>query len=230
MFFEKRITVYVGNFGSGKTELSIFTARQLAQTMAKVALVDLDIVNPYFKASSRTELLEQAGITVIAPNFAGTTIDLPTLSPRIALAFQKNTFDKVVMDVAGENAGARVLGRYAEEFNRCCTEVQILYVINVYRPDMSHPDKALAMLRAIERRSGLRVDGLVNNANLANYTAGEDLLQGDQVVGEVAERTGYPVIFSAGRPAVVEAYTAAGGRYPTLPFVPVLRPDWLDNT
>lgn len=82
------VTVVVGHYGVGKTNLAVNLAVDAADAGAEVVLVDLDIVNPYFRSSDYADLLERHGVRVIAPVLAGTTLDSPSLSGRVTTAVE----------------------------------------------------------------------------------------------------------------------------------------------
>ena len=88
--FGSRYTILVGNYGSGKTELSIAIARHIRKRkQGRVALVDLDIVNPYFRSAEQRALLESEGIEVYMPSFAMSTVDIPALPAEIQAVFEQ---------------------------------------------------------------------------------------------------------------------------------------------
>jgi hypothetical protein len=153
----------VGNYGSGKTELSIALARRLRkQTDGRVALVDLDIVNPYFRSSEQKQLLEQEGIEVFMPSFAMSTVDIPALPAQIYGVFQQD-FAHVVFDVGGDDTGATALGPYAPYFANVRDDTQVLYVVNAFRPFSDSADKIETLYRLIGEKSRLMVDGFIRN-------------------------------------------------------------------
>ena len=82
-----RIIIFCGNYGSGKTEIALNTALKLRSDGFKTALVDLDIVNPYFRSSEHGQMLAEHGIRLIAPTFAGTTVDVPALPAEVQTIF-----------------------------------------------------------------------------------------------------------------------------------------------
>ena len=131
---DKRYTVLVGNYGSGKTELAIAIARtQRARVPeGRIALVDLDIVNPYFRSAEQHALLEAEGIEVFMPSFAMSTVDIPALPAQIQAVFEQ-PYAHVVIDVGGDDTGATALGRYAPYTRALRDEMNVLYVVNPWR-------------------------------------------------------------------------------------------------
>lgn len=196
----KRIVLFVGNYGSGKTEIALETAFKFARCQ-KTALVDLDIVNPYFRSAEHLQSLQNAGIRVIMPSFALTTVDVPSLPPDIMSVFDM-THERVIFDVGGDEVGAVALGQYAERFE----DYDMLFVVNARRPLSSTPDDICALIERVEGRSGLRCTGLVNNTNLANESTANDLIFGERILNEVSVRTGLPVRYTFGKEDVLSKY------------------------
>lgn len=193
----KKVYVLIGNFGSGKTEISLNLAVK-GMEQGKSVLVDLDVINPYFRSAERKDILDAAGVKLLHPIFALTTVDVPSLPPDIYSVFIDD-HETVVFDVGGDPAGATALGQYKANFDNLpegCLEV--LYVINPRRPFSAEPDMVLELMERINYRSRLPVTGLVNNANLAKETTVEDLLDGYDMVKEISEKSGVPVVMTAG--------------------------------
>ncbi len=187
-----RFTVIIGHYGSGKTNLSINLALDLAATYDEVMLVDLDIVNPYFRSSDYTEMLGQNGVRVISPTFAGTTLDAPSLSAEVGAAF--DCAGAVVFDAGGDDVGATALGRYAEEIK--AIDHEMLYVINRYRNLTGSPAEAAALLGEIESACHLRATGVVNNSHLKDETTLETVLDSLPFARETAVLLGLPLRFT----------------------------------
>lgn len=219
----KRYTVLIGNFGSGKTELALNLAMQAAQ--GSTMLVDMDIINPYFKSSSKQEMLEAAGVRVVKPDYANTTMDVPTLPAEIYAPFDTRP-DRAVFDIGGDPVGAAVLGLLREHFAKNAAESEFLFVVNPARPMQEDADAILSLLREIEGRAGICITGLVSNANLARETDMEVVRAGEAVTEELSRRTGLPVKFVALMESLAEAYT---GEHTVLPITLYMRPAWLDE-
>lgn len=178
----KKMNVFVGHYGSGKTEAAVnFAIKNKVDVIA-----DLDTVNPYFRTNDAKKTLEDFDIKVISPYYAGTNVDIPALPPEVYSVF---TGDKVsVLDVGGDDDGAAVLGRFNGYFDRDDTEVY--FVINVYRPETDSVDKIMQMISDVEVASRLKVTALVNNSNLMAETKREHVLFGEKIVKNVSEKTG----------------------------------------
>ena len=188
----KKITVVCGHYGCGKTNLSINLALDCAKKYGNVTLVDMDIVNPYFRSSDYTKILEQHGIRVIAPRYAGTNVDVPALSPEIASVFEGT--GNVIFDVGGDDAGATALGRFYKNLNS--TGYEMLYTVNRYRSMTTKAQEAAEMLREIERVSRQRATAVVNNSHLKQLTDAHTILDAVPFGEEVAKLVGLPLLFT----------------------------------
>ena len=151
----KKITIITGHYGSGKTNLSVNLAVRAAEEGKKVAVVDLDLVNPYFRTADFKELFEQKGIKLIAPDFANTNLDVPSIQFDVEqLAINE---DCLIIDVGGDDAGATALGRYAEAMlERFADDIEMLYVINQRRTLTSNANEAAALMYEIEAASRMK--------------------------------------------------------------------------
>lgn len=222
----KRFTVLVGNYGSGKTELAIAVARSLrAQCAGRVALVDLDIVNPYFRSAEQRALLEGEGIEVLMPSFAMSTVDIPALPAAITSVFEGD-FEHVVIDVGGDDTGATALGMYAPYIARVREDMEIWYVVNCFRPLSGTAQDIAELYRLIALRARLTPDLLVNNGNLQELTTAQDIVACQRTLEEASGLLGVPVGMVTGMarlkdglpPKLQECYFA---------FEPLMKPDWL---
>lgn len=224
-FDNVRYCIFAGNYGSGKTELSLNLALKMQEVNRHTALADMDIVNPYFRSSEHREMLEDKGIRLITPPYANTAVDIPALAAEVQSAFE---YDFAVFDAGGDPVGAAALGTYHARF--AGSQTMFLYVINARRPLQLKALEAAEMLGQIEDAARLKVDGLVNNTNLARETTWEDLEYGSEVCQEVSQITGIPVQFTSGTPDVLKAYAEHGFAGETFPLRIYTRPDWLDDT
>lgn len=187
----ERITALVGNYGSGKTEIALGMALDIKASGAQeVMLVDLDIVNPYFRSSVQRELLEKSGIEVEQPSFALTTVDIPALPASMLRMFERRQL-QVVIDLGGNDTGATALGQYKSYLDR--EGCDLLYVINVRRPLSSNAADIIEMMGEIQSRARVPISGLINNTNLQNETTVDDILYGQEVISEVSRLTGIPI-------------------------------------
>src|SRR5574344_400377 len=188
----KTLTIIYGHYGCGKTNLSINLALNCAKQGNKVTLVDLDIVNPYFRSSDYKEQLSKQGIEVISPSFAGTNLDSPALSPMIYSAFEKkDTY--VIFDVGGDDAGAYALGRYKENV-KAHGDFDAFYVINRHRNFTVNPYMCREILREIVSACGIMATGVINNSHLQSFTTAEDIEKSYAFGVESAKLMGLPLV------------------------------------
>ena len=185
-----KIHITVGHYGSGKTEFSVNYALYLKKTHNKVILVDLDIVNPYFRSNDARKILEDAGITVIAPDYAGTNVDIPVLPPEVMRIFNEPDA-QVVIDVGGDDDGAIALGRYKQFFDKADYEMNL--VVNTRRPLSSTVEEIIEMKQNIEFSSRLSVTSVIADTNIADETTKEIIEEGYEVTKQAASKMNLPV-------------------------------------
>jgi len=193
--FEKRINIFTGHFGSGKTEVAVNYALKLAEANYKTAIVDFDIINPYFRTADAKEELEKNNIRVVLPMYANTNVDIPAIPPEIYSLFQNKEY-KVVLDVGGEDLGAKAVSRFKEEIVN--DDYEMFFVINTKRGMTDTPEKIIEMIALIEEGANIMVTKLINNSNLLEETTKDIILQGNKIISEVSERTGIPIAITAG--------------------------------
>ncbi len=202
MLNDNRIRVIIGHYGSGKTEFAVNYALKLAATGQKVALADLDIVNPYFRSREKADMLEAEGIRVISGAFGHkANLDIPMVAAGIQGPLQDGT-TQVILDVGGDSVGARVLARYRQYFRP--GDYDMFCVINTHREQTVDAEGAIRHIREIEATAGARVTGLINNTHMLRHTSVEDVLEGQRVVDEVSKVTGIPVRYVSAIESVVE--------------------------
>ena len=189
----KRIMVVCGHYGCGKTNLTLNLALEAAGEGQPVTVVDLDIVNPYFRSSEYGELLGEKGVRLIAPVFANTTLDTPTLPPEIYSVFEPQA-GRVFLDAGGDDAGVTALGGLHAMLEKAGYDM--LYVINRYRVLSQTPEETAALLREIQAASRLRATGLVNNSHLGVETTLETLERALPFARKTAELTHLPLLYS----------------------------------
>ena len=187
---KSKIYITVGHYGSGKTEFSVNYALELKKTHNKVILVDLDIVNPYFRSNDARALLEDNGIMVIAPDYAGTNVDIPVLPAEILRIFNEQDA-VIVVDVGGDDDGAVALGRYKQFFDNADYEMSL--VVNTRRPLSSTVSEIIEMKQNIEAASRLLVTNIIADTNIADETTKEIIEQGYTLISEAALKLGLPV-------------------------------------
>ena len=188
-----QLLIAAGHYGAGKTNVALNLAFQLHAAGRAVTLVDLDIVNPYFRAADAEYALRQAGIGYINPPYANTNVDIPILGAEIHRVFplvEQNPDATVIFDVGGDN-GAIALGCYLAEFSRL--GYTMLCVENAYRPLTGSAAAMLDNLHEIEGYSRLRCTAVVNNSNLGDETTAGDIAATMPVMTEFAALTGLPL-------------------------------------
>lgn len=193
---EPRINIFVGHFGSGKTEIAINYAMKKAAEGNKVTIVDCDIVNTYFRTLDAKDALEAQGIRVISPLFANTNLEMQMMPPEILRVFEEKD-TTVVFDVGGDEDGAFALGAYKQLFER--EGYRLFFVVNAKRPLTETAEDVIEYMIDIEKASRLTITDLVNNTNLSAETEVGDILDGHSVVEEVAARAKLPYTFVAAR-------------------------------
>lgn len=193
MEIKNRINVICGHYGCGKTNLTLNLALAAASRGERVTVVDMDIVNPYFRSSEYGELLRKSGIKLITPVFANTTLDTPTLPPDIYSVFEPES-GIVFIDSGGDDAGVTALGGLHAQLQK--SGCDMLYVINRNRVLSQTPEDAAQLLREIEAASRLKATGIINNTHLGVETDMETLLEGLPFARKTAELVGLPLLFS----------------------------------
>ena len=189
------VTVVVGHYGAGKTNFSVNLALDLKAAGHEVAIVDLDVVNPYFRASEQRVLLEEHGVRLVAPVFAeaGTSLDVPSLSGQIVPTIDgagEGSF--VIVDAGGDDVGATALGRFSRHV--FAHDYAMIYVANRFRNLVQDPADAVENLREIEAASHLKATGIVNNSHLKESTNAEVVSQGIDYADELARLSGLPLV------------------------------------
>ena len=193
----KRLTLFAGHYGSGKTNIAVNYAIAMAGEGKKVCIADLDIVNPYFRTADSAQRLEAAGVTLISPQFANTNVDLPAL-PAEAYRLVQDKSLYGVMDIGGDDRGAYALGRYVP-YIREENNYRMLFVANCCRPLTQTADEALEVMAEIEKACGLKFTDIVNNSNLGPMTDPAVLSESQAFITELCEKSGLPLYFTAVR-------------------------------
>ena len=198
----KRLTLFAGHYGSGKTNIAVNYALRLASEGKKVCIADLDIVNPYFRTKDSAAVLEAAGIHLIAPQFANSNVDLPALpAEAYRLVTDRSTYG--IMDIGGDDRGAYALGRYVpgilEENN-----YRMIFVANASRPLTRTPEDAMEVMAEIEAACGLKFTDLVNNTNLGDLTTADTVLNSQDYMEKLSKLSGLPIFATTAKADVAE--------------------------
>ena len=228
---EKRIAVVTGHYGSGKTEFCVSLAMHLAAQgfgpYERFALVDLDIINPYFRSRERRAMLEAAGIPVYGSAYGHeVTAEIPELAASIRAPLE-DAGCRAIVDVGGNDAGALVLNQFMKYF----TPEQTLHliVVNANRPETRDLEGVLNHMRAIELRTGLAIDGIINNCHLLRETDAACVAKGHALCAQAAEATGKPIWCDCYPEGVVPEQALAGEYEHPMPMGLYMRPTWLDR-
>jgi len=221
LFPLERVVIVTGNYGSGKSEVTVNWTLLLARAgLAGLAVADLDVVNPYFRCREARAPLEAAGVRVVTPTGEHFHSELPIVLPEIKGLLQR-TDGFALLDVGGDDAGARVLHSFAGSF----PAHEMLQVVNAFRPFTDTLDGCLKIQDEIQESSGLRMTGIVSNAHLMDDTTVDDVLRGAELAARVAERGGLPLRFVSA-PRTLAAEVAARCGAPVLAMDRWLVPPW----
>ncbi len=217
-----QFVIICGHYGCGKTNFALNLAVDAVKRGEKVTLVDLDLVNPYFRSSDYEDLLHQHGISLIAPVFAHSNLDLPALPARLQSIFAMPD-QTVILDVGGDDAGATALGGLSAKI-REHGAYQMLYLVNRYRALTTQSEQAVELLGEIERASRLRATAVVNNSHLQQQTASRDILEALPYGRQVAQQLGLPL--AATTTPVALAQELQGQVENLYPVTRYVRPVW----
>jgi len=191
---EKAIVI-TGHYGSGKTNIAVNLAVEYAAAGEKVCIIDLDIVNPYFRTADFGDVFKDKGIYLVAPQYANTNLDIPSLG--LDMGALLHGHDRVIVDVGGDDAGAIALGQYATILKNFGYDM--LYVVNSFRYLTGTPEETLELLRDIELVSSLKATAVVNNSNIGADTTPQDVQGSLEYAKAVADLAGIPLLFTAAK-------------------------------
>ena len=191
----KRITLLCGHYGSGKTNVAVNLALREREQHPRVAIADLDIVNPYFRSKDSSADFEAAGIRLICSEYANSNVDIPAL-PQDMYAITDDQGLRVLIDVGGDDRGALALGRLAPKILEE-NSYEMLMVVNCFRPLTRDIPSTLEVMAEIEAACRIPFSGIVNNSNLGRETTAEDVLSSLSYAEEVARASGLPVVMTA---------------------------------
>lgn len=187
----KRITIFAGHYGSGKTNIAVNYALHLREKYDRVNIADLDIVNPYFRTKDSEKYLEEKGIHLISSEYANSNVDVPAM-PAEAYAIIDDMSIHAVIDVGGDDRGALALGRYTPAIIEQ-NDYEMLLVINKYRPLTPDCTSTIEVMREIETACRMNFTGIVNNSNLGDETTEEDVLNSLAYADEISKASGLPI-------------------------------------
>lgn len=192
-YLDHRLTIIIGAYGSGKSEIAVnmSLAQRKALPDKKLLIADLDIVNPFYRSSDCGAVLEEAGIRLITPLYAGSNVDAPVLTPEMYVIFDDESYQGI-FDIGGEDMGAIVLGSIRKRIEN--TDTAIYMAVNTLRPFTSDPEQIAVMTNELTAAAGFKIDGYLNNTNLLEETTAGMLEEGEKKILEASKLTGIPLI------------------------------------
>lgn len=192
---DKRITLFAGHYGSGKTNIAVNYALHLRSLGKDVVIADLDIVNPYFRTRDSLSDFEEAGIRLISSEFASSNVDLPAL-PQEVYSILDNPTEYAIMDIGGDDRGAYALGRYSDSI-KAENNYEMIFVFNKYRPLTPKAEDAIEIMAEIEDACHIKFTAIANNSNLGALTTAEDVLASVEETQRLSQLSGLPVVMTA---------------------------------
>ena len=207
----KRVVIFAGHYGSGKTNIAVNFAKELKKSGKSVALADLDIVNPYFRSKDSEKELKEEGIDLICSEFAATNLDIPAL-PFTINRIINDKISYAVLDIGGDDAGSVVLGRLANAI-KSEDNYEMIFVVNFFRPITRTAEDAIQIMREIEAVSSLKFTAIVNNSNLGALTTKEDIFSTENEVKKLCKITSLPLLFSSVESNIYDVVKKSGNEY-----------------
>ena len=225
-----RTIVVMGNYGSGKTEFCVNLAMKMKDECDKLALIDLDIANPYFRSRERQKMLEDAGVAVIFNEYGfDIAEDLPAITAKVRAPLENPEFTTIV-DVGGNDSGARIMNQFHKYFEP--EETERYLVINANRFETDTFEGAMFHLEQIRNEIQLPINGIINNTHMLAETKAADIIKGHELCRQVSEATGIPIVWdTCGEKFIAEVEAGADvSDYRLFPIKLYMRPTWLDVT
>jgi hypothetical protein len=220
---DKKVILFTGNYGSGKTEVAVNYASWLAREGLKVQIADLDLVNPYFRAREAREPLEALGVKVVAPAGDYHSADLPILLPQVK-GLIEHPEDISILDVGGDNVGAMVLASLTPSFQ--ASGYEMIFVVNRNRPFTETVQGCLQIISEVETASRLKVTAIAGNTHLMDETTPETVTYGLELTTGVAQALNLPILFISIEKSVLNSLDKESIPYPILPLERLLLPPW----
>ena len=193
MKFSKKVLIFMGMFGSGKTEVSLNVARLLADRGERVALADIDTISPYYRSRDMRESFSKFGVKIVAPKGTLAHADLPII-PAEVFGYVENPDYRVILDVGGNDDGAIVLSSLSTRLPK--EDCETYYVINPFRPFNDTVENAASHFLRLQEKSRMKINYLVNNSNIGSETTDENIIEGEKFVKLLSERVSTPVAFT----------------------------------
>ncbi len=221
--FDKRVTLFMGHYGSGKTFVAVNYAIAMKNAGKEVSIYDLDIVNPYFRTVDAENLLKKSGVELVVSQFAETNVDLPAMNAKsYQMVADKSRY--AVADIGGDDRGALALGRFYEQIKEE-NDYDVLWVVNNLRPETRTIEDAIQIKKEIEYCAKLNFTGIVNNANLGDQTDTETIINGLKFCEKLSKETNLPIKFTSVRRDLISEKLLKISKI--LPIDPIKYGDWL---
>ncbi len=198
----KKINIVTGHYGSGKTEFAVNYALRLKNKFGAATICDMDIVNPYFRTNDAVEALNKRSVSVIAPEYANTNLDLPSLPSDIISVFEASAAPSV-LDVGGDEDGAIALGQFYKYIS--AFDYEMFLVVNALRPDTSSVGDIIRLAREIEHSSRCKITSIVNNTNLAYLSSVKDIEDSLALFDDLSREMALPIKYISGREDILNA-------------------------
>ena len=224
--YQRRVIIFVGHFGSGKTEIALNGALELAAAGSSVTVADLDVVKPYFRSRSARAILSDAGVDLLAPTGANVHADLPIIVPQIRSCL-RDEHSRLILDVGGDDLGARVLGSLSDVIP--FDDTDCLLVLNFRRPSTPDPERAVAMVREIEAVGRVPVSGLISNTHLMDETTPEVVLDGYRQVLETARLAEVPLVAITVEEELAAVLEGGDLECPVVPLRRIVKPPFAQS-
>lgn len=222
--FSANIIILVGGFGSGKTEVAVNLTKYLSESgTGPITIVDLDLVNPYFRSREAKEEMEKLGISLIAPKGGFFFADLPILLPEIKGAIEKGE-GRLILDVGGDEQGSRALGSLSRSFP--IGNYEMIMILNSRRPFTSDVAGSLKTMARIEMASKLKFTGIASNSHMIDETTVDILEEGYKLAKGVAEATGLTLKFLSAKKEAIDKIDPLLFDCPILPLVRSMLKPW----
>ncbi|MBQ3115554.1 MAG: hypothetical protein IJC07_00830 [Clostridia bacterium] len=221
--FDKRVTLFMGHYGSGKTFVAVNYALALKNLKKDVSIYDLDIVNPYFRTVDAQKTLEEAGVELVVSPFAETNVDIPAMNAKsYQMVADKSRY--AVADIGGDDRGALALGRFYQQIKEE-NDYDVLWVVNNLRPETRTVEDAIQIKKEIEYSAKLNFTGIVNNANLGDETTAQTIIDGLKFCEELSKATSLPIKFTSVRRDLIDEKLTNISKI--LPIERIKYGDWL---
>ncbi|QLY39905.1 ATP-binding protein [Hujiaoplasma nucleasis] len=189
-YLMKRVTFITGYYGSGKTEVALNLAIQKKVN----TIVDLDIINPYFRTREMEDFLREQGIETISSDVDSKMhLDMPYISKKVYNPLY-NEDKRVIYDLGGNDQGAKLMRQFDDYKD---IDSDLFIVVNIFRMETDHEDKIIQLINRIQGTSGYQVTGLINNSNLLKDTQIDDVIEGQKILEKVSEKMNIPIVYTS---------------------------------